>query len=510
MSFDVGRVRHLAEQMHRSEDDAGDPIPDGYLLTATGDTGLDWTNPADLSGSSSGGFDVTPGLSNALPPWVKPSGSGVITSDPQGRITVNSGTTYRAFPGLTFLEGRLYCVYRDGTSHNSAGGVVRLTISNDLGRTWSSQVTIATPAGSDDNRDPIIGALASGRLLLYYHRTGTGGTIALDIRVRYSDDRGQTWSSEYTVPDSFSGQVAGSGSITELPDGDILISGYGESGGTWSAVTWRSTDGGLTFGDQVTIATDGSRDFYEPVVRYLSTGKLVALLRTNGTAHTYRAVSSDLGLTWAAETDVLTAGEGRPDFVEFFPNALLLFIRQSPGDDDAYWTVSWDGGATWTALQEVDAGETADQMYSAPVLLAPGYVAVVYCLESSGTDTDVYLRYYFDGYGTDPLGQIRAKWLQVDEQTAPATPPSGKGVYYAKSDSLPYFKSDAGTEYLLSGGGALDDLSDVTITAVATDDMLQYNGSVWVNSGKRWEPVTDGEDVFVWDGDDLVMEWLVY
>lgn len=61
-----------------------------------------------------------------------------------------------------------------------------------------------------------------------------------------------------------------------------------------------------------------------------------------------------------------------------------------------------------------------------------------------------------------------------------------------------------------SGATSLDDLSDVTITAVATDDMLQYNGSVWVNSSKRWEAVTDGEDVFVWESDDLVHEWETY
>lgn len=57
--------------------------------------------------------------------------------------------------------------------------------------------------------------------------------------------------------------------------------------------------------------------------------------------------------------------------------------------------------------------------------------------------------------------------------------------------------------------GDLDDLTDVTITAPAEDDDLRYNGSVWVNDPRKWEVVTDGEDVFVWDGDDLVFEWSV-
>lgn len=63
-----------------------------------------------------------------------------------------------------------------------------------------------------------------------------------------------------------------------------------------------------------------------------------------------------------------------------------------------------------------------------------------------------------------------------------------------------------------TGGGsiALNDLSDVVITSVAEDDQLQYVGGVWVNSRKRWEAVTDGEDVFVWESDDLVHEWEEY
>jgi hypothetical protein len=57
------------------------------------------------------------------------------------------------------------------------------------------------------------------------------------------------------------------------------------------------------------------------------------------------------------------------------------------------------------------------------------------------------------------------------------------------------------------GAGALDDLTDVTITAPAEDDDLRYNGSVWVNDARKWEVVTNGEDIFVWESDDLVYEW---
>lgn len=54
---------------------------------------------------------------------------------------------------------------------------------------------------------------------------------------------------------------------------------------------------------------------------------------------------------------------------------------------------------------------------------------------------------------------------------------------------------------------ALDGLSDVTITSPTTDDDLRFNGSQWVNDDRKWEAVTGGEDVFVWDGDDLLYDW---
>ena len=52
--IDTGRVTHLTAQMHRSEDDSGDPIPDGYLLAADGARGHTWTDPAGLVAGGSG------------------------------------------------------------------------------------------------------------------------------------------------------------------------------------------------------------------------------------------------------------------------------------------------------------------------------------------------------------------------------------------------------------------------------------------------------------------------
>jgi hypothetical protein len=55
MPLDVGRISHLLEQMHRSEDDAGDPIVVGKVLVTDGARGFTWE---DAGGTDLGWFNV--------------------------------------------------------------------------------------------------------------------------------------------------------------------------------------------------------------------------------------------------------------------------------------------------------------------------------------------------------------------------------------------------------------------------------------------------------------------
>lgn len=79
---------------------------------------------------------------------------------------------------------------------------------------------------------------------------------------------------------------------------------------------------------------------------------------------------------------------------------------------------------------------------------------------------------------------------------------------------LPKLSGDAGDS--LRGDGtwgpassvdALDDLSDVVLTAPAENDVLRFVGGAWINDNRVRADVTDGFDTFVWEGDDLVWEW---
>lgn len=79
----------------------------------------------------------------------------------------------------------------------------------------------------------------------------------------------------------------------------------------------------------------------------------------------------------------------------------------------------------------------------------------------------------------------------------------------ADNDALTY---DLAADRWVPGSatGALDDLTDVTITSPAVADRLRYDGSQWVNSALIWKPVLaldpgSGLYVNVHSGGDPVM-----
>ncbi len=65
----------------------------------------------------------------------------------------------------------------------------------------------------------------------------------------------------------------------------------------------------------------------------------------------------------------------------------------------------------------------------------------------------------------------------------------GTSKYFARADHVHQ-----------GGAGALDDLTDVTITSATAGDRLRYSGSVWANSALRWEPHVDYTGSVVLDG----------
>ena len=81
------------------------------------------------------------------------------------------------------------------------------------------------------------------------------------------------------------------------------------------------------------------------------------------------------------------------------------------------------------------------------------------------------------------------QYIEFPEVSTQATPSANRGKLYIKDDggdTKIYFLDPTGTETDLTGGGGgcttLDCLSDTIITAAASNDVLQFDGSNWVDS----------------------------
>ena len=78
---------------------------------------------------------------------------------------------------------------------------------------------------------------------------------------------------------------------------------------------------------------------------------------------------------------------------------------------------------------------------------------------------------------------LDADTLTTAYRLAPSTPAAGYGVWYADASGKPSFKNASGTIYDLTDlDGAVSDLSDVTITSIASGELLKWNGSAWINN----------------------------
>jgi hypothetical protein len=196
---------------------------------------------------------------------------------------------YEAFPDVCRLtDGRLMTVFYASYDHVGLptpqwprGGRIDCAFSADEGRTWSKPRVLYD--GPDDDRDPSIVQLPSGKLLCNFfslrRKAGDDGKAGqwdgLGTWLVESIDLGRTWSKPRLV----SGDYYCSSPVRVLPDGRLMLGLYREDGGkAWGAVT-PSADEGRTWGPVVDIPNGGWKLDAETDILPLRDGSLLAVER---------------------------------------------------------------------------------------------------------------------------------------------------------------------------------------------------------------------------------------
>jgi sialidase-1 len=290
---------------------------------------------------------------------------------------------YEAFPDVCRMaDGRLICVFYAGYGHVAMpnaqlpkGGRISYCISSDEGRTWSPARTLFD--GPYDDRDPSIVQLKDGRLICNFFtlKPRPGGSPAWDGLGSWmvtSRDGGKTWDTE---PQCISKDYYCSAPIRELPDGRLMLGLYAETKETsWGAVT-ISGDGGKTWCKPIDIPNGGMRLDAETDVIPLKDGSIFAALR--GAQISAWSVSKDGGKTWSVAKQF--GFPGHCHYLHRAPGGIILMAHRLPNTSLHY---SLDEGKTWSPNVQVD---TVGGAYPSMVTLKDGTILIVYYEEGAGS-----------------------------------------------------------------------------------------------------------------------------
>lgn len=413
------------------------------------------------------------------------AGDGTVigTVTPDGTIvTISSGTSHRAFPGVAWLTGthphlvgdKFLLVYREGTSHLAGGDVKGMigTVSDTdpWTFTYGSAFTIENVANDLRCEDAVSVINVGGTATAVIAAREYNGSVNLSPHILVCDDPAATMTSSSTWTrhsgPTWNGTTENltSGYVMRLANGNYLVGLIKLSAGTFSAGVAIVTD--PEDWSSPTFVTIGA-GYTEVSISRLADDSLRAHLRNTASNAHHVSVSTDNGATWSAPASLFTA-DGFPMFRELVSGIMLTVYRSDAAAQDTAYRQSATAGSTWTTEVILDATGN-DNAYATLLQLDDNHVLVIYAIENNGTsstDSDIYSQIFVDSS---------------------------------------VFAEDA--------VAALDDLTDVTLTSPQVDDTLRFDGAAWVNDNRRWEPVTfnfgSGPEL-VWDGDDLVMEWKGY
>ena len=309
------------------------------------------------------------------------NGKSVSIDVPTYDVEIGTGTfDYSFVPDLAIdSSGDLHLVYRKGSDHNTTlNGTIVYRKSTDNGVTWSAESTVVPNDGAILLTNCSITYTSTGRLIVTYSKES--GTTRTPYR-RYSDDLGDTWSTEAIFSNEYgSGQwVSVTGAIEQVGKRNAVMFSSEDDGDTWTK-----------FGDitptPFTFTIGGNDpDFEEPTLFRLKSGIWACLLRSDPSPFTgsYMIYSYDLE-RWSWPKKVSDSRGKNPVCVT--PSGTIISVGRNAADWRTLLSYSTDGGKTWTS-EYLDA-ITSAYMYAGVVWShVINKAIVVYSYQTTGGAT---------------------------------------------------------------------------------------------------------------------------
>jgi hypothetical protein len=319
----------------------------------------------------------------ALPPRSCPLATGFATSHDGGRTWITG-----ILPGVSLAEGGDFdrasdpvaaigpdgAVYVQRLAFNTGNcrSAIAVHRSDDHGLTWGAPVLVQDdPAcsvvgtGRNDKDwlavDTFPGSAHYGRIYSAWDRWSDVPPINVPVVLRYSDDRGVTWSELVTVsPTSI---ALGAGAIPLVqPNGNLTIVYFAYPIGQSAVleVSQTSRDGGDHFDAPVTIGSSQGKDV---------TGLGTACEPPACATATVDPITGYLYAAWQ---------DGR---------------FRSDGQNDVVMSVSTDGATSWGPLRVVNPSRSAPFNYFTPAVAAHGGgVVLTYRSRHEDDPNKVYMR----------------------------------------------------------------------------------------------------------------------
>lgn len=268
-------------------------------------------------------------------------------------------------------DGALLCAFFGGTDEKNPDVGIWLARKEPGAAAWGALERVFKETGQPA-WNPVLFRDASGVVWLWFKvgpspQEWSGGYLK-------SADGGRTWSEPVWLPAGMLGPVRNK--PIALANGDILAGTSFESHRAWASWTELSGDGGRTwtkFGPMRFEDADADRKgTIQPTLLEIEPGVVRALLRTRGMGKIATTLSRDGGRTWAplALTNLDHPGSGIDAVRLRDGRCLLVYNPSAKRRDPLTLAVSFDGGATWRDIMELDRlGEGVRGELSYPAII---------------------------------------------------------------------------------------------------------------------------------------------